>query len=378
MRIALLHPTFWPEVLRGSERVVHGLGATLASRGHDVTLITGHPARPTVQVEDGIRVVRKWRPPQPPTLGLHEQHLGHVPNVVCALARGRFELAHAFFLTDAWAAVQARRFGGPPVAFSFHGIPTREYLVMRRYRLEMMQRAVEGAAACVVLSEAAADPFRRYLLREPHVVPPGLFADRFATDAARAENPTLICAASLGDPRKRAALLFSAFRRLRSLRPGVRLLVVRGRDPFMSPEPVELPPGAEWLEVDQRPEALGRAYGSAWAGVLPAVDEAFGLVITESLAAGTPAVAARSGAGPEVIDDEAIGRLFEPDDEPGLVRAMDEALELGSRPETRAACRARAADYDWSRLIERYERLYGEVLEGDPDAPGREAAARTP
>lgn len=361
MRIALLHPTYWPEVRRGSERLVHDLGVVLAGRGHEVTLLTSHRGPPRTSVEEGVRVVRCWAPAKVPLFGLHEDHLGVVPNVLWRLPRGGFDVAHAFFLADAWAAVRARRLGGPPVVFSFHGIPTREFLVMRRGRLEMMQGTVAGAAARTVLSEAAARPFRRYLLDEPRVLGGGTFRAAFETGEARAAVPTLLCAASLGDPRKRGELLLAAFRALRERRPDARLLLVRTPDPFMSPLSMKLPEGARWIEA-QRTDALARAYASAWASVLPAPDEAFGLVLVESLAAGTPVVAARSGACPEIVRSGAVGRLFEPDDERDLARAMDEALELGSRVETAEACRAEAAGHDWSTVADRYEELYAEVL----------------
>lgn len=360
MRIALLHPTYWPEIRRGSERLVHDLGTMLARRGHEVTLLTSHRGRPSVAVEDGIRVLRAWRPPALRPLRWYEYHVGNVPNVVWQLLRGRYDLAHAFFATDAWAAVQAQRAGGPPVVFSFHGIPTRRYLVQRRYRLEMMRSTVERAAACTVLSGAAAVPFRRYLLREPRVVPGGVLLEQFANGGPRAPVPTLFCAASIGDPRKRGELLLSAFRALRERRGDVRVLLARTPDPVLSPHTFELPEGAEWIEPEST-EALARAYATAWASVLPAVDEAFGLVLLESLAAGTPVVAARSGACPEIVTSEAAGRLFEPDDEDDLVRALDEALELGARPETAAECVRVAAPYDWSRVVERYEELYDPV-----------------
>jgi hypothetical protein len=44
VRIALLHPTYWPEVRRGSERLAHDLATALANRGHEVTLLTSHDA----------------------------------------------------------------------------------------------------------------------------------------------------------------------------------------------------------------------------------------------------------------------------------------------------------------------------------------------
>src|SRR5205814_7790099 len=129
-----------------------------------------------------------------------EAHLVNVPQIVRHLAGADFDLAHPFFATDAWAALKARRFGGPPVVFSIHGILMREYLVARRYRIETMRAAIAGAEAVSVLSSAAADPLRRYFLTEPAILPGGVVGDRFALDVARAEAPTIVCAASLGDP----------------------------------------------------------------------------------------------------------------------------------------------------------------------------------
>jgi glycosyltransferase involved in cell wall biosynthesis len=375
MRIALLHPTYWPEVLRGSERIVHDLGAELASRGHEVSLITSHRRRASVSEEEGMRVIRARRPPRPPGAGAYEHHLVNAPNVWRRLRGGRFDVVHAFFPVDAWVAVRLRQRGGPPVVATLHGIPTRQYLVARRYRLEMLRAGAAGADECTVLSAAAADPFRRYLFREPRVLPPGVLADRYRSDVPRAAEPTIVCAATLGDPRKRGSLLAAAFARLRAKVPGARLLVLRGRDPILSGAVPALGEGAEWVDPVREPEDLAPLYAGAWASVLPSVEEAFGVVLTESLAAGTPVVADRSGAGPEIVTDDRVGRLFNGDDEADLARAMEEAVELGSRPETAELCRARAADYDWSRVVARYEDVYDSVKESSSTNAGSGGAS---
>ena len=243
--------------------------------------------------------------------------------------------------------------------FTFHGIAAREYLVARRYRLEMLRKAIAAASKCTVGSEAAARPFRRYLQHDPTVVHPGLKAEAFSSIADRTPNPTLICPASLGDPRKRAGLLFSAFSRVRERRQDARLLVFETRDPVHSRARSEsLPVGVERLPSQSGPEALGRLYASSWLTVLPAISEAFGMVLTESLAAGTPVVADRSGAGPEIVNNPLLGRLFESDDEDDLVRAMEDGLELHKDPATREACRARAAEFDWEWTVPEWESLY--------------------
>jgi phosphatidyl-myo-inositol alpha-mannosyltransferase len=371
MRIALLHPTYWPEVMRGGERFIHGLGTALAGRGHEVTLLTSHPGRTTASTEDGITVVRFRRLPRPPLLGLHELHVENVPTLVSRLLHGRFDLTHAHFPADGWAAVLARRLGGPPVVFTLHGIPTRRHLVARRRRLEMVSTTVSEAAAVTTVSEAAARPLRRYLLREPRVIHPGLFPGDFAVDVERASVPTVLCTASLGDPRKRAGLLFEAFEELRRSHGEVMLLVSRGLDPIMSPDRIRLPRGARWLDPDPRPSVLAAAYARAWVTVLPAVEEAFGIVLTESLASGTPVVADRSGAGPEIVDSEALGRLFEPDDPSDLADAIRGALDLARLPETAAACRRRAVEFDWEKLVGEYEAVYRSTVGAPAFAPAR-------
>jgi glycosyltransferase involved in cell wall biosynthesis len=367
MRIALLQPSYWPEVRRGTERVVHDLGARLAGRGHDVTLITSHPGPGTLAIEDGVRVVRTRRPPRPAPLHWYEDHIESAPAMVRRLLRDNYDLAHAFVPSYAWAAVKARRLGGPPTVFSFHGIPERRYLIARRYRIEMLETIVAKAAATTVLSQAAAAVFRRYLLADPVVLPGGVVSADFAGQEARASRPTLICSASLGDPRKGAALLFSAFESLRQSRGDARLVLVRTPDPIMSPTEVRAPAGAEWIDANDT-AALARAYSQAWASVLTATGEAFGLVLIESMAAGTPVVAPRSGGCPEIVSGERVGRLYAPGDEADLVRAMEQALELGREDATAEACRKRAAAYDWERVIEGYEQLYASVVRSDVEA----------
>ena len=71
----------------------------------------------------------------------------------------------------------------------------------------MLRAVAAGADECTVLSEAAADPFRRYLLREPRVLPPGVLTERVRSRRRARQSATFFCPASLGDPRKRGELL---------------------------------------------------------------------------------------------------------------------------------------------------------------------------
>jgi phosphatidylinositol alpha-mannosyltransferase len=312
-------------------------------------------------------VIRSWRPPALPGLSWYEDHVVNIPTAVWRLLRGDFDVAHALFPADAWAAMQARRLGGPPYVFSIHGIVNRRGLVRRRYRIEMFRQAAGGAMATSALSEAAVEPLRRYLIApDPVVLPGGVITSRYSAPVERSPEPTLLCPASLDDPRKRGRLLLEAFARLRERQPDARLVLAGGRDPFSaggeripalaSTSNGTLPDGVAAADLDDA--GLAAAYSSAWATVLPAVDEAFGLVLVESLAAGTPVLAARSGACPELVTDDATGRLFEPDDAEALGAGLEQVLELGADAATVDRCRAAAEPWDWGRVVERYEAVY--------------------
>lgn len=365
MRIALLHPTYWPEVRRGSERLLHDYARGLAGRGHDVTIITAHRAAPTRTVEEGVEVIRDRRLPRPRPLRWYEAFIENAPLGAYRVARGGFDVAHALYPSEGAAAILAQRFGGPPLVFSLHGIPVRTWLVEARYRVELLEAINRRSAAVTVLSEAAAEAYRLYLGHDPEVLYPGVDLGAFGSETGRErDSDAIVCAASLTDPRKRGDLLLEAFTILRRERPGARLRLVRTPDPMTSgSEPAALPEGAEWIEARGTRE-LAAAYASAGASVLPSVGEAFGLVLVEALAAGTPIVTTRSGAGEEVAGDPAIGRLAEPDDPASLAAALGEALDLGDDPGTAEACRRSAARFGLDRALDRLEGLYEDAAGG--------------
>src|SRR5262249_10528975 len=113
--------------------------------------------------------------------------------------------------------------------------------------------------------------------------------------------------------------------------------------------------------LDRR-DVLAQACGSAWVAVLPSRSEAFGLVLVEALACGTPVVAYAGGGGvSEIIDSPAVGRLFDELEPQSLARALLDAFAMSARPETIDRCRKRAADFSVDRCTERYLALYREL-----------------
>ncbi|MFL5912705.1 MAG: glycosyltransferase family 4 protein [Gaiellaceae bacterium] len=348
-RIALLAPCTWPEVRRGGERLVRELGAGLIARGEQPRLITSHPGRPSRTVEDGLEVIRSWRPPEGRLRRrLVEDYVTHVPFSYLHLTRDDYDIAHAFQGPDALAAVKWSERTGKPAVFTFLGLPTRRNLVQRRGRLQAVLKAAEGSDAVIALSQAAAEGFRRELGIQARVIHPGVDLDRFRPTAERDEHPTILCASDPAVEAKRVPLLIDAFKRLRKRRRRARLILQAPTDEALA---ATLP--GEGIELTQG-ENLPELYSKAWALALPSYGEAFGLVLTEALACGTPVV----GTNSEVINSEEIGRVFEGDDPKDLAKVLSETLELATDPVTRERCRSRAKAFSAERATEEYLRLY--------------------
>ena len=360
MRIALLNPCFWPEVQRGAERVLRELATDLIADGHEPRLITSHPGRPTSSVEAGLPIVRNWRPPDRQLLrrGLQE-YVTHLPFSHLSLARGDDDLAHAFYPTD---AVVARRWGerhGRPSVFWYGGVPQRNVIATRRGRVRFLVEAIQGCDSVVVSSHAAAAGIRRWFDVEARVIYPGVRLEEFAGGPARDEHPTIACAADPDDGRKRVGLLVEAFRRVRRERPDARLLLIEPRNPVTA-QALAAEDGVEL--VSQTPGTAAELFQRAWVSALASYNEAFGLVVVESLACGTPAVGLNDGGVPEILDRPEVGRLFEGGEEE-LARALLDALELAGDPATAAACRERAGAFTTDRTAAECLALYGELLD---------------
>ena len=109
---------------------------------------------------------------------------------------------------------------------------------------------------------------------------------------------------------------------------------------------------------------LAAAYREARMLVLPSEYEAFGLVLLEAMAQGTPVVASKVGGIPEIVDDARTGLLVPPNSPAPLAEAI---RRLWDDPELarRLAETARGTvvpRYRWEAVAASIEGVYREVL----------------
>jgi glycosyltransferase involved in cell wall biosynthesis len=87
-----------------------------------------------------------------------------------------------------------------------------------------------------------------------------------------------------------------------------------------------------------------RLYGELDILAAPAVDEPFGLTVPEAGSYGLPVVAARSGAFPELVEDDSTGLLFAPGDASALADALERLVrDAGLRRRLGEAARSHVA-----------------------------------
>jgi glycosyltransferase involved in cell wall biosynthesis len=364
MRLLYTLPDFWPHVLRGSERIVHDLAATMASSGNDVTVLTRGISNARSRAPmDGFTVDYRPRRNLARPLGWSGEEGFAVTAAVAAGSRSA-DIYHSFYLTDAYGVSAAAKLRRRPFVLSWHGMPEREWWEEnhpRTYR--WVVKAMRRAARVTVMTEACAREIRHSYGVEPVVMAPGLFTADYSLERKLGARRTIVCLAALDDGRKRLELLIAAFAILARDLPDIDLLLLgHGWDGdvarWVAATPPEIATRITWRGVAPA-EVPGVLAGCAVAA-LTSLEEAFGMAVVEALASGIPVVVSDDGGSPEVIS-EGTGLSFRSGDTRACADALDAALKLAADPGTEARCRARAQGFDWSVRGPAYLGLYREL-----------------
>lgn len=179
----------------------------------------------------------------------------------------------------------------------------------------------------------------------------------------RPERPELLFVGRAGDPNKGLEYLLFA---LALLPQDVTLRVL---DDYPAETPLDT--RIQKLRLGQRVTFEGKvsrgrleeALVQASVVVLPSLFEGFGLPAIEALASGTPVVATRAGALPEILARAGTGQLVAPADPPALAKAIGETLESWEVTQREAvSARPRIErEFDWGQIAARVESIYERV-----------------
>ena len=258
------------------------------------------------------------------------------------LLRHRYDVVHTFVPSAAIASRLARQ----RTVFTAIGHPDSG--TRRRERM-LMKRATHAAHVTTALSFSAAEAVEDVTMRAVRVVNPGVRLDAFTPDLTARSGPhRILFAADGGEPRKRLPDLIAAMPRVLEAMPDARL-TIGGVGGFAHLLPPVVANAVDVMGVGEL-EDVPRRYREATVTVLPSEDEAFGLVLVESLACGTPVVACRSGGMPDIVSNEAIGALVPVGDVTALADAIIATCKLAADPETPPRCAHHAMQWSWDKV----------------------------
>lgn len=376
----------YPPAPGGAESHVAALAEGFAKRGHEVVvhtsdLFTEYPfARKALPPKvEGVSVVRH-RAFSPGRLA----HYVFLPTMGPALRKAAKRAdalhAHSYGYYPSWATMLAARGARKPWLFTPHYHPpwSMEGARSRRalrdvYDKAIGQRVLDSAARVIAVSTGELAELKRHMRVDDarvRVIPNGFHASRFTPTPDPAPfrrlvggEPFVLFAGRLAKNKGLDTLV-----RAVPMLPADARVVLAGEDQGQRAGLEKL---ARELGVQDRLRFTGHLTDELYRSALAAADvlalpsewEAFGIVLAEAMACGTPVVATSVGGAPDVVGDGAGGVLVPYGDPARLADALSRVLtDRAGAHRMGAAGKERAFRlFSWDAVVERTLELYAEV-----------------
>lgn len=383
----------------GMNVYVKGLSQELGRNGMNVDIFTrwSNPELPRiVHVDERVRVVHLKAGPVRPVS--KDRLLGYLPEFVCSLRHFRqeegvqYRLMHSHYWLSGWVAGMLRHRWNIPSLVMFHTLGALKNKARRAEReswrrIETERRIISTADSII----ASSDDEKLQMIQlygansdNVRVIPCGIDLNEFkpidkglARNKLGLDDRKLLLFVGRIEPLKAIDVLIRAVSKLPSGSPDFHLLVVGG-DPNVGAEMKRLRSLAAQLGISNQVSFAGSVdhselavyYSAADLCIVPSHYESFSLVAAESLACGTPVVAARVGGLQSVVLHLRNGLLTPPHSPDALAQAIsilikDDSLRLGLATMTRKSVQ----HLGWPAIAKRILDTYDGLALADVPAP---------
>ena len=248
----------------------------------------------------------------------------------------------------------------------------RRPLVHRWYGFATMQKRVARRIPdLLTVSSSSADDIAADFGVDPdqlHTVPLGVDTDVFAPGAAPRTPGRIVAVSSADRPLKGIGHLLRALAKLRA-HHDVELQLIARLEPNGPTEKLIAELGVSDIvhtSCDLTDAQVAAMFASAEVACIPSLYEGFSLPAVEAMASGTPIVASRAGALPEVLGaDGDCADLVAPGDVAELTRALARLLDSPARRHRLgAAGRRRAVEvFSWESVAAQTVGVYEQAIE---------------
>jgi phosphatidyl-myo-inositol alpha-mannosyltransferase len=242
----------------------------------------------------------------------------------------------------------------------------------------IIRSGMEKIRARIAVSEYARRSLVEYTGGDAILIPNGVDCSMYAGDeplpGRSRGSATIMFLGRIDEPRKGLPILLAALPEVVAAIPEANVLIAGPGDiaevrAGLSPQVADR---VEFLGLVSE-EDKARALHSADVYVAPNTGgESFGIILLESMAAGTPVIASDIEAFQRVLDEERAGVVFRNGDSHHLAEQLIALLgDPQRREELRAEGFRRAAEFDWSSVARRVLAVYesvrheGERVEAD-------------
>jgi glycogen(starch) synthase len=389
VRVLMVSWEYPPVMYGGLGRHVHALAESLATAGHEVTVVTQHGGDAAYdEVANGVRVVRA--PADPPLVPRHDllawvlslnHSIGRLATQVAT--QSAFDVVHAHDWVVAHAAAAVKSAAALPLVATMHATEAGRHqgwlpgALSRAIHTTEWWLTFEARRVITCSSHMRWEVTRLFDLppASVDVVPNGIHLDTWHvadSDALAARSQWAVGAPLVAytgrlEYEKGVHTLLRALPRLRRRFPGLRVVVA----------------GAGTHERELRGLArslrLGRAVtftgfldqdelavlaAAADVAVVPSIYEPFGMVALEAAAAGTPLVVADTGGLREIVEHGITGLRFAPGDVGELAAAVTSVLcdEVQARRLARDARDVVGRKFSWPTVAARTAGVYARAV----------------